>query len=269
MTCEACKTIPPVVAEGYTEKGEWEDVGGLKTYVTGPSTAKSAIVDIYDITGFASQTIQGADALAAALNMLVFVPDFLRGDYAKGEWYTNPTPETDKLRGELFSRVTAFGSYVQSVRKFVEEAEKKWEVERWAALGLCWGGKVVANASGSGTKFRVSGQVHPGYVSFLNGCEISIADEMALTDGYRLLSVEDAKKISIPHIILASKDEDASEVAKCKQSLEGKGNGVVETYDTFHGWMGAKADLGKAEDVEWYEKGYNQIASYFEEHLKT
>ncbi|CZT02950.1 hypothetical protein WAI453_012177 [Rhynchosporium graminicola] len=246
MTCEACKTIPPVVAEGYTEKGEWEDVGGLKTYVTGPSTAKSAIVDIYDITGFASQTIQGADALAAALNMLVFVPDFLRGDHAKGEWYSNPTPETDKLRGELFSRVTAFESYVQSVRKFVEEAEKKWEVERWAALGLCWGGKVVANASGSGTKFRVSGQVHPG-----------------------LLSVEDAKKISIPHIILASKDEDASEVAKCKQALEGKGNGFVETYDTFHGWMGAKADLGKAEDVEWYEKGYNQIASYFEEHLKT
>ena len=31
MACEACKTIPPVVAEGYVEKGNWEDVGGLKT----------------------------------------------------------------------------------------------------------------------------------------------------------------------------------------------------------------------------------------------
>jgi hypothetical protein len=31
MTCEACNTIPPVVAEGYEEKGKWEEIGGLKT----------------------------------------------------------------------------------------------------------------------------------------------------------------------------------------------------------------------------------------------
>jgi hypothetical protein len=31
MACEACKTIPPVVAEGYVEKGKWEEIGGLKT----------------------------------------------------------------------------------------------------------------------------------------------------------------------------------------------------------------------------------------------
>lgn len=54
----------------------------------------------------------------------------------------------------------------------------------------------------------------------------------------RSLDVEDIKKINIPHIILASKDEDADEVAKCKDVLEGgEGkNGVVETYATFHGW---------------------------------
>ena len=31
MTCEACKTIPPVIAEGYTPKGTYEQIGGLKT----------------------------------------------------------------------------------------------------------------------------------------------------------------------------------------------------------------------------------------------
>jgi len=31
MACEACKTIPPVLAEGYVEKGKWEEIGGLKT----------------------------------------------------------------------------------------------------------------------------------------------------------------------------------------------------------------------------------------------
>jgi hypothetical protein len=31
MTSEACKTIPPVLAEGYENKGSWGEVAGLKT----------------------------------------------------------------------------------------------------------------------------------------------------------------------------------------------------------------------------------------------
>jgi hypothetical protein len=31
MSCEACKTIPPVIAEGYEPKGKYEDIAGLKT----------------------------------------------------------------------------------------------------------------------------------------------------------------------------------------------------------------------------------------------
>tara|TARA_R110002060_G_scaffold27252_4_gene37107 strand:+ start:539 stop:721 length:183 start_codon:yes stop_codon:yes gene_type:complete len=39
-------------------------------------------------------------------------------------------------------------------------------------------------------------------------------------------------------MILASKDEDAAEVAKCKEVLEGEdGSGIVETYPEMnHGW---------------------------------
>ncbi|KAK0104152.1 hypothetical protein ONS96_005247 [Cadophora gregata f. sp. sojae] len=219
MVCEACKTIPPVVAEGYVEKGKWEDIGGLKTYITGPSDAKSAILDIYDIFGFAPQTIQGADALSAALGVLVFVPDFLQGDYAKGEWFANPTPENLKLKGELLGRASALESKIKLVTQFVKDVKTKWTVEKWAALGLCWGGKVVARTSGPDTLFLVSGQVHPGR-----------------------LDVEDIKKIKIAHIILASKDEDPAEVAKCKEVLEGNaGNGFVETYpEMSHGWSTLK-----------------------------
>lgn len=56
----------------------------------------------------------------------------------------------------------------------------------------------------------------------------------------RRLDVEDIKKINIPHIILASKDEDASEVSKCKEVLEGAKTGVVETYAMHHGWSKSK-----------------------------
>jgi len=246
MVCEACKTIPPVVAEGYVKKGKWEDIGGLKTYITGPSDAKKAIIDIYDIFGFAPQIIQGADALSAALGVLVFVPDFLEGDYAKGEWFGNPTPENEKLKGELFGRAMAFEPKIKLVTKFVEDVKTKWTVEKWSALGLCWGGKVVALTSGDGTAFQVSAQVHPGR-----------------------LDVQDIKKIQISHMILASKDEDAAEVAKCKEVLEGEdGSGIVETYPEMnHGWMGARANLSNSAEASEYTRGYNQIASYFSKHL--
>ena len=54
----------------------------------------------------------------------------------------------------------------------------------------------------------------------------------------RRLATEDAKAITIPHIVLASKDEDAAIVKEYAEVLvaEGKPN-VVETYATMHhGW---------------------------------
>lgn len=60
----ACCTVPPVVTDNYKEKGEYITVDGLKTYTTGDSSAKSAILVVYDIFGFFPQTLQGADILA-------------------------------------------------------------------------------------------------------------------------------------------------------------------------------------------------------------
>lgn len=56
------------------------------------------------------------------------------------------------------------------------------------------------------------------------------------------LTKEDAEKITIPHIVLASNGEDIKAVQEYKEVLEA-GNGVVETYQTMHhGWMGSRAD---------------------------
>lgn len=61
---KACCSIPPVVSDGYKEKGEWITINGMKTYTTGPKDAKSALLVVYDIFGFFPQTLQGADLLA-------------------------------------------------------------------------------------------------------------------------------------------------------------------------------------------------------------
>ena len=60
----ACCTVPPVITEGYKEKGQCITVDGMKTYATGDSNAKSALLVVYDIFGFFPQTLQGADILA-------------------------------------------------------------------------------------------------------------------------------------------------------------------------------------------------------------
>jgi hypothetical protein len=57
---KACCTVPPVVSEGYKEKGEWITINGMKTYATGPKEAKSALLVVYDIFG---TSIAGADIL--------------------------------------------------------------------------------------------------------------------------------------------------------------------------------------------------------------
>lgn len=248
MACEACKTIPPVVVEGYVEKGKWEEIAGLKTYVTGSATATKGIVDVYDIFGPASQTLQGADGLAKALGVLVLVPDLLKGRYANPKFFgSGLTEDEEKEKGAYYSFAFNFVEQAKVFNTYFDAAKAKFSsVDSWGTYGLCWGGKVVALASAADTPFKVSGQVHPG-----------------------ALATADAKAITIPHIVLASNGEDPKIVAEYKEVLEGKGKtGYVETYETqHHGWMGARANLGDEKNRTEYERGYNKLAEFFGKYL--
>jgi hypothetical protein len=74
---------------------------------------------------------------------------------------------------------------------------------------------------------------------------------------YRNLAKEDAEKMTIPHICLASPQEPADVVKDYETILGSEGKiGEVETYPTmFHGWMGAHANLQDPENVKEYERG--------------
>ncbi|KAJ5691764.1 hypothetical protein N7462_001187 [Penicillium macrosclerotiorum] len=71
----------------------------------------------------------------------------------------------------------------------------------------------------------------------------------------------DAKALSIPHIVLASKDEPADAVAAYTDHLAQNGReGLVETYSTmWHGWMGARANLEKEDSRAEYTRGFRQL----------
>lgn len=105
----------------------------MKTYATGPSDAKSAllvspytrchlpnkenavrgealtVVDqiIYDIFGFFPQTLQGADILAHGdkeHHYQVFMPDFFDGKPADISWYPPDTKEKGEKLGQYVTR---------------------------------------------------------------------------------------------------------------------------------------------------------------------
>ncbi|RDW84464.1 hypothetical protein BP6252_02054 [Coleophoma cylindrospora] len=202
-TCEACNTIPKVVVDDYKPAGFYnEDIGGLRCYVTGSPTSTRGIFDIYDVFGLSPQTMQGADLLAKALDALVIIPDFFKGNPINPEWFTDKSDAAQQAKDEWMKGNMNFPDYVPVLFSVAGAAKTTYpSVKSWASLGLCWGGKVTALASGDGTPFSVSGQVHPGR-----------------------LAREDAEKIVIPHIVLASNGEDAEVVKQYSEILTGEGS---------------------------------------------
>ncbi|KAJ5771562.1 hypothetical protein N7520_002091 [Penicillium odoratum] len=246
MSCEACRTIPPVISQDYTPQGEYETLAGLKTYITGNASSTIGLVDIYDIFGLSNQTLQGADLLAQRLNALVLVPDFFEGDALSHDTVPVDTEQKQKIIGDFLASKADIPRSVSVLVGAVEQYRTKFPlVTKWGAFGLCWGGKVTALASGAETPFAATGQVHPG-----------------------AMHPADAKAISIPHIVLASKDEPADVVEEYANVIANGKGGLVETYPSmWHGWMGARANLEQEDSREEYARGYNQLGDFFEKNL--
>ncbi|KAJ5600967.1 hypothetical protein N7450_002034 [Penicillium hetheringtonii] len=202
-------------------------------YVTGNTDSTIGLVDIYDIFGLASQTIQGADLLAARLNAVVVIPDFFKGEALEHSVIPPDTDEKKKRIGDFLATNANIERNVCVLLAAMPEYRSRFpSVVKWAANGFCWGGKVTILASGSNTPFVATSQCHPA-----------------------LMDLKDAQSVSIPHLVLASKDEDAETVAAYGPLVAPSG-GAVETYSKmWHGWMGARADLENEECHAEYVRG--------------
>ncbi|GAB7352609.1 hypothetical protein MBLNU459_g2987t1 [Dothideomycetes sp. NU459] len=247
MQSHACCTVPPVVSKGYQEKGKWITIDGMKTYATGPSTAKSALLVVYDIFGFFPQTLQGADILAHAdkeHQYQVFMPDFFEGKPVPIEWYPPDTKEKGEKLGEFFSTTGAPPKTVKRIPGVLKEIESQHsDIKEWGIVGFCWGGKIVNLSSQSGTPFKAAAACHPAMVD-----------------------PSDAPGVSIPYAMLPSKDEDKQAVEKWQQGIKTK-NIVTWFDDQVHGFMAARGDLEDEKVKKEYEKAYGILLNFFHEHM--
>ncbi|KAI0400929.1 hypothetical protein F4802DRAFT_464607 [Xylaria palmicola] len=243
---QACCNIPPIVSKGYDTKGKYEELGGYKTYVTGPSDASKGVLTIYDIFGYYPQTLQGADIMATSseTKFRVFIPDWFKDDPADLEWFPPNNEEKQKKLGGFFQKNPPPGVASQIPGYVKAVSEKYPEIKEWAILGFCWGGKVVSLVTASPeTPFKAGIEVHPA-----------------------MLDPKDAENIKVPLAVLASKDEDAESVKKFEANLTGPKH--VETFpDQIHGWMAARSNLEDERVKSEYKRGYQTVLKFLSAHL--
>lgn len=242
----ACCSIPAVVAKGYQEKGTYIQLDGLKTYRTGPSDAKKAILLVMDIFGFFPQTLQGADILAEGdkeQKYQVFIPDFFGGKPADISWFPPDTEEKGQKLGAFFKDPADPQKAAGRIPALAAAIKKEFGVEGLAAVGFCWGGKVVNLSVREGTPFKAAAVAHPAFVD-----------------------PEDAAQVTVPIAILPSKDEDSEAVTKYVDALKVKN--LRENFsDQIHGWMAARSNLEDENVKKEYQRGYETVLGFFHENF--
>ena len=160
---------------------------------TGSPNAKRGIFLCYDVFGLFIQTIRGADILASGYPQLpdeagdfkVFMPDFFGDSPSDIANFPPKTPVQIKAVTAFMTGPAHPDKNVPLVLPLLEAMKKENpQIESWAIMGFCWGGKIAALHSQAGTPFKASGQCHPS-----------------------LLEQGDATKVTIPHVVLPSMDE--------------------------------------------------------------
>ncbi|QSZ30782.1 hypothetical protein DSL72_000340 [Monilinia vaccinii-corymbosi] len=240
----ACCKGTPISLHGpeYKLRGDFIDIDGSKYYVTGPTNGTSGILLVYDIFGFWTQTLLGADILSAIKTpsspqgIKVFVPDFFGpGNEADIAYWPADTVEKLDYFFKVFREQADQEKNLKKLEGFMQvlkERDEASDVKSWGVAGYCWGAKIVTLASREGTAFKAGAQAHPS-----------------------LVDPEDAKLVTIPQIVLLSKDENTEQCKAYEDNLRvGK---YFETFDDqVHGWMSSMGDLKSPRTREEYYRGY-------------
>jgi dienelactone hydrolase len=186
---------------------------------TGPSDAKRGILIVYDIFGYYPQTLQGADILSAGDHekpYQVFIPDFFNGNHCPLEWYPPDNDDKQKKIGEWFGAQAQPPDHLPKIPKIVNSLKESRGIETWAIVGFCWGGKITNIVSQGESLFKAAASCHPAMVD-----------------------PSDAEKLTIPFMMLPSKDEE-KELCE-KHAAAQKTPGFTEFFpDQIHGWMAAR-----------------------------
>lgn len=81
-----------------------------------------------------------------------------------------------------------------------------------------------------------------------------------------MVDANDAKGLTNPIMILASKDEPADDIKAFGNNLPSSVSkaSVIKTYDTMHhGWAAARADLSDEANKTKFTEAYEELSTFF------
>ncbi|XP_050236105.1 endo-1,3;1,4-beta-D-glucanase-like [Mercurialis annua] len=239
MSGSQCCENPPTLSSGYGA-GSITEIGGLKTYITGPSDSNRSVVLISDIFGYEAPNLRKLADKVAAAGFYVVVPDFFKGDPYVPENADRPIPVWIKSYGTDKGYEDA---------KPVIAALKSKGISAIGAAGFCWGAKVVVDLSKS-DHIQAAVILHPA-----------------------LVTVDDIKEIKAPIAVLGAEYDQVAPPALLKQfeevlSARSEINGYVKIFPGApHGWS-VRYDAEDERAVKSAEEAQIDMLDWFAEYVK-
>jgi len=156
MSSSQCFDNPPSLSS-TSGVGSVQELGGLKTYVTGPQDSNLAILLISDVFGYEAPKLRILADKVSADGFLVVVPDFFYGD---------PYPidlDNPKLDREAWRKAHGKDKGCEDAKTVISALRSKG-VTSVGAAGFCWGGVVVVKLASSDC-IQAGVMLHPGRIT--------------------------------------------------------------------------------------------------------
>lgn len=230
--CENPPTLSSSSGHGYVL-----ELGGFKTYVSGPSTSKNAILFVSDVYGYEAPNLRKLADKVAAAGYYVVVPDFLYGD-----------PYTTEKSLSIWIQSHGTDKGFEDAKQVVAALKDKG-ISSIGAAGFCWGGKVVTELAKS-DNIQAAVLLHPS-----------------------LVKVDDIKEVRAPIAILAAEIDKISPPELIKQfeeilSSKPEVDKFVKIFPSVkHGWT-VRYNVEDKEAVQRAEEVHRDMLDWLTKHVK-
>ncbi|KAL3827913.1 hypothetical protein ACJIZ3_016715 [Penstemon smallii] len=239
MSGPQCCENPPTLSPS-SGVGSVCELGGLKSYVSGPSDSKLAVLLVADVYGYEAPNLRKLADKVAAAGFYVVVPDFFYGD---------PYDPTNAEKPLLLWKALHEPAKAFEDAKTVIEALKSKGISAVGAAGFCYGAKVVVELAKSGL-IQAGVFLHPSFVT-----------------------VDDVKEVKVPLAILGAEIDQMSPpelVKKFEEILSSKPEvpSFVKIYPgVAHGWT-VRYKLDDEKVVKSAEEAHEDMLNWFITHVK-
>ncbi|CAA0838967.1 alpha/beta-Hydrolases superfamily protein [Striga hermonthica] len=229
-----------IQVESQGERGEVIEIGGLKSYASGPNDSDTAVILASDVHGYGVPHLRNiADKISAA-GFYTLVPDFFNGDPFVSDQPNKPFQ--DWLKKHPAEKA------IKDANKFVKALRKKG-IKKIGAAGFCWGGKVAVDLS-KPPSVRAVVLLHPTYIN-----------------------VTDIQGVNAPIAILGGQNDTLVPPSLIKQyesalNARHKVESFVKIFPGVkHGWTLKYNDTDKAA-VKMAEEAHKDLLSWFVKYIK-